>query len=216
MNYQVDFSKQFKPQYGKQGIKSKISQPLNALPRSRPTATLSARPRSMPSFDDFEGMVAPYDFASFPQPSSMIGESPIRFKNRPTQEIVPDAPGRSKNSTNQQAFGNRYDFGASLSAAIQAASSSGGSSPPTREEVRSSLSKSEDKHPPTVQVQSAPDAGKAVEGSQTSQPTLPDGPKPIALTAEKPSLSSSSYHELLDKYCFVCSKPAMDNNKIIR
>lgn len=216
MNYQVDFTKSFKPQNGKQGIKPKTSQPLNASSRSRPSATFSSRPRSMPSFDDFAGMVAPYDFASFPQPSSMIGESPIRFKNRPNQEIVPDAPGRPKNSTNQQAFGNRYDFGASLSAAIQAASNSGGSSPPTREEVRSSLSRSENKTPPTVQVQSAPDAGKAVEGSQISQPNLPDGPKPTALTTEKPSLSSFSYRELLDKYCFVRSKPAMDNTEIIR
>lgn len=218
MNYQVDFSKKFKPQNGKQDVQTKDARPLNALPRSRPSATISPRPRSMPSFDDFAGMVAPYEFSSFPQPSSMVGESPIRFKNRPSvQDIAPDAPGRPKSSSNQQAFGNRYDFGASLSAAIQAASnSSGGGSPPTRDEIKSSSSKSESEKAPIVKVQPAPDAGKAVAGSEASQPDLRDGPKPTALTAEKRSLSSSSYHELLDKYCFVRSGLAKSNAKMFR
>ncbi len=218
MNYQIDFSKKPKPQNGKRGDQAKNARPLVALPRSRPSATFSPRPRSMPSFDDFADVVAPYDFSSFPQPSSMVGESPIRFKNRPSaQDIVPDAPGRPKSSSNQQAFGNRYDFGASLSAAIQAASSSsGGGSPPTRDEVKSSLSRSESEMTPTVKVQPIADAAKAAKGSEASQPDLLDGPKPTALTAEKPSLSSSSYHELLDRYCFVRSGHAKENTNMVR
>lgn len=212
VNYQVDFSKRAKPQNGKQGAQAKSSHPLNALPRSRPSATFSSpRPRSMPSFDDFAGSVNPYEFSSLPQPSALVGDSPIRFKNKPSARgIVPDAPGRPKASTNQQAFGNRYDFGASLSAAIQAAGTSIGdkgevpSKPPS------------DKHtetPPVVKVQPSPDAGKAVKGSEAGQQKVADLPKPVALTAEKPSLQSQSYHELLDKYCFFgsakpCAQPA--------
>ena len=203
-NYQVDFSKKTKPQNGKQGTQAKSSRPLNALPRSRPSATFSSpRPHSMPSFDDFAGSVNPYEFSSLPQPSALVGDSPIRFKNRPsTKEIVPDAPGRPKASANQQAFGNRYDFGASLSAAIQATSTSLGD----RGEVPSKpTSDRQTETPPVVKIQPSPDAAKAVNGSQPGQQKVADPPKPVALTAEKPSLQSQSYHELLDKYCFVRS-----------
>lgn len=218
MNYQIDFSKKFKPQNGKLGAQAKNAQALNVVPRSRPSANFSPRPRSMPSFDDFAGMVAPYDFSSFPQPSSMVGESPIRFKNRPSaQNIGPDAPGRPKSSSNQQAFGNRYDFGASLSAAIQAASnSSGGGSPPTRDEAKSSSSQADGERGPAIKIQPATDAGNAVKGSEASPPDLLDSQKPTALTAEKPSLSSSSYHELLDKYCFVRSGLANGYAEMVR
>ena len=208
INYQVDFSKKFKPQNGKKGTKAKSSCPLNALPRSKPSATFSSpRPRSMPSFDDFAGSVNPYEFSSFPQPSALVGDSPIRFKNKPSaRDIVPDAPGRPKASVNQQAFGNRYDFGASLSAAIQSAGTSLGDrgEVPSRSDAKSKSS-NQAGSPPVVQVQASPDAGKTVKGSEVSQQKGADLPKPVALTAEKPSLQSQSYHELLDKYCFVRS-----------
>jgi hypothetical protein len=217
MNYQVDFSKKYQPQSVKLGGQAKNARPP-VLPRSRPSATFSPRPRSMPSFDDFGDMVAPYDFSSFPQPSSMVGGSPIRFKNRAsTQDIVPDAPGRPKSSSNQQAFGNRYDFRASLTAAIQAGgNSSGGGSPPTRDEIKSALPNTVSERPPTVKSQPVADAAKAGKDIEASKPDQLDGPKPTALTAEKPSLSSSSYHELLDKYCFVCSRPAKGYAKTVR
>ena len=207
-NYQVNFSKKFKPQNGKKGTQAKSSRPLNAGPRNKSSATFSSpRPRSMPSFDDFAGSVNPYEFSSFPQPSALVGESPIRFKNKSSaRDIVPDAPGRPKGSSNQQAFGNRYDFGASLSAAIQAASTSLGDrgEVPSRSDAKTTNSR-ETETPPVVSVQSAPDARKAVNGSEISQQKVADPQKPVALTAEKPSLQSQSYNELLDKYCFVRS-----------
>lgn len=212
VNYQVDFSKQAKTQNGNQSTQAKSSHSLDALPRSKPSAAFSSpRPRSMPSFDDFAGCINPYEFSSFPQPSALVGDSPIRFKNKPsTQGIVPDAPGRPKASVNQQAFGNRYDFGASLSAAIQAASTSIGDrgEVPSRSDVKPTSDK-DTGTPPVVKVQPSPDAGKAVKGSQVGQQKIKDVPKPVALTAEKPSLQSQSYHELLDKYCFFGSaKPS--------
>ncbi|KAK4690465.1 hypothetical protein P7C71_g6333, partial [Lecanoromycetidae sp. Uapishka_2] len=201
INYQVDFSKNSKPQNGKQGTPAKNSRPLNALPRSKPSGSSAPRPRSMPSFDDFAGMVSPYEFNSFPQPSAVVGDSPIRFKNKPSSnEIVPDAPGRPRNSTNQQAFGNRYDFGAALSAAMQA--STPRDSAKAASEKQSSSQKPGTESPPAIKVQPSPGAGKPVISSQAKETKLPDMPKPIALTTEKPSLQSTSYSELLDKYCF--------------
>lgn len=214
VNYQVDFSKKTMRQKGKQGTQAKSSRPLNALPRSKPSATFSSpRPRSMPSFDDFAGSVNPYEFSSFPQPSALVGDSPIRFKNKSSaRDIVADAPGRPKTSANQQAFGNRYDFGASLSAAIQAASTSLGD----RGDVPSKpTSEKQTTVPPVVKVQPSPDAGKAVKGSGAGQHKVADVPKPVALTAEKPSLQSQSYHELLDKYCFVRSGTNKEKNAIV-
>lgn len=214
INYQVDFSKKTKPQNGKQGPQAKNSRPLNALPRSRPSATFSSpRPRSMPSFDDFAGIVNPYEFSSFPQPSALVGDSPIRFKNKPsTKEIVPDAPGRPKASANQQAFGNRYDFGASLSAAIQAASTS----PGDKGEVPSKpMSNKQTERAPVIKGQPSADAGHDVKGSEPGHQKVADPPKPVALTAEKPSLQSQSYHELLDKYCFVRSRTKKEKEAIL-
>lgn len=167
----------------------------------------------MPSFDDFAGSINPYEFSSFPQPSALVGDSPIRFKNKPcTNEIIADAPGRPKNSGNQQAFGNRYDFGASLSAAIQAASTS----PSDRGEVPSKPTfDNQTERPPVIKGQPSPDAGNAVRGSEPGQQKVADPPKPVALTSEKPSLQSQSYHELLDKYCFVRSGTKKEKEAIL-
>ena len=222
INYQVDFTKKYKLQNGKQGNQGNSSRQLNSLPRSKPSSSVGQRPRSMPSFDDFANLASPYEFSSFPQPSSMVGESPIRFKNKPSaKDIVPDAPGRPKSSANQQGFGNRYDFGASLSRTIQAANIASGdrSELPLKATNQgetgrqpSSLNKDAGANAMNkVQLPSGPETTrKAGESSQH------DGPKPVALTTEKPSLQSSSYHELLDKYCFVRSGPKRDTQELVR
>ena len=217
VNYQVDFSKKFKPQNGKKGTQAKTSRPLDTLPRSRPSSNFSSpRPRSMPSFDDFAGSVNPYEFSSFPQPSTLVGDSPVRFKSKPSgRDIIPDAPGRPKASANQQAFGNRYDFGASLSAAIQGAGTCLGDrgEVPSKTDAKPTFGK-ESGSPPVIKVQPSPDAGKAVKGSEVIEQNIADSPKPVALTSEKPSLQSQSYHELLDKYCFVRSRANKENKAI--
>ena len=218
VNYQVDFSKKAKTQNGKQGTQSKSSRPLSALPRSKPSTTSSSpRPRSMPSFDDFAGSVNPYEFSSFPQPSALVGDSPIRFKNRPPPRgFLPDAPGGLNASAKQQAFGSRYDFGASLSAAIQAAGTSPGDrgEVPSRADVMAESGK-ETESSLVKKVQPSSDAPKADKGGEVGQQKLTDVTKPVALTAEKPSLQSQSYHELLDKYCFVRSGNNKENKAIL-
>ncbi|KAI9872531.1 MAG: hypothetical protein M1830_001512 [Pleopsidium flavum] len=225
INFQVDFTKKAKPQNGKQGMQGAGTRPLNALPRSRPSPpTSAARPLSMPTtFDDFaHGFDSKYDFGAFSQsPTKIIGESPIRFRNtKATNSIIPDAPTKRSNPATQ-AFGNRYDFGASLSAAIQAANTPLGD--------RSGLSADEDsKAPKRASIEPRDSSSKGVQESQrdgsvitagqqnsstsTKQPMVApgtakiesgkDSPQPAALTSHKPSLQSSSYHELLDKYCF--------------
>ena len=212
MNFQVDFSKKAKPQngkQGKQGMQGLGARPLNSLPRStRPSqAASSGRPRSMASFDDFsDGFGQGYDFKPFPPPAS---KSALRFKGTETEHaILPDAPGR-KTNTSGQAFGNRYDFGASLSAAIQAAGVPPSSAPPKQLQF-AHRSGSQSSSQPTVSsspadVSASTDKKGSPKGSALKISTTNDSTKPAALTSEKPSLQSSSYHELLDKYCFVRS-----------
>lgn len=232
MNYQVEFSKKAKPQLGKHGMQGASARPLNSLPRSKPSPASPPRPRSFPSRapDDFASSLAsPYEFSTFPQPSAqIIGDSPIRLK-KPAPELVPDAPGR-RTTAGGQAFGNRYDFGASLSAAIQAASNALGDrsglqlreeakSAPTRQlnfgskptfesAVTDSVLESNDS-PQSSLAQATQDAAKA-------PPSSLEAAKPTALTKEKPSVQSSSYHELLDKYCFVRSRPDREPKELVR
>lgn len=226
MNFQVDFAKKALPQRGKQGMPGNAARPLNALPRSKPSLTSSSgrpRPKST-AFEVFSDTAEPrYDFSSFPQPAAKnVGETPLRFKN--ANQPVPNAVSRGNNSP-ALAFGNRYDFGASLSAAIQTASTTlvdrngvqmKDISPlPSAKPVKQTSFSQR----PFLNTPMAPEATKVEQSNKvahssnstpgtslTATTVVKDLPKPSALTSEKPSLQSHSYHELLDKYCFVGSR----------
>ena len=203
INYQVEFTK--KPKF-KEGLQA--SKAVKTIPRNKSSMTFSPRPRSMPSFDDFANLASPYEFTSFPRPSAIVGDSPIRFKNKSAADEAPNAAGKSKSPANQ-AFGNRYDFGASLSAAIQAAGSPTGSP----KEGNQSVSRKAEAQTGLSDTKPNADAAKPINGVGISQAKSDDVSKPAALTSEKPSLSSSSYHELLDKYCFVRSGPTIERSQ---
>ncbi|OAL36656.1 hypothetical protein AYO20_03988 [Fonsecaea nubica] len=213
-NYQVDFSKKSKspPSKSSPGLGER---PLNALPRSRPSPpTSSTRPVSMPtSFDDFS---TGFDsFGSFLQsPSLLMGEPKLKLRSPKSKaELLPDAPQRRKQA-GPQAFGNRYDFKTSLTAAKNNAYAAmgewSGLGP------RTYTKQSSHEVPATTPEQSVADAapkhetginGVKVEAGKPA-PAAPLTSKPAALLSEKPSLSSQSYKELankivqVDKYCF--------------
>jgi hypothetical protein len=203
MNYQVDFTKKAKPQHGKNGMPGIGAHPLNALPRSKPSLPMSAgaRPKPLPdSFDDFATGFDSYSSFNRSSPASIMGDSPIKLKSpRPRAEIVPDAPTR-RTKANAQAFGNRYDFGASLSAAIQNASAifgdQSGLKPRLDTKQSSSQVPASASGRATAPASKVPQAAKGTLASTQSS-------RPAALLSGKPSLSSQSYQELVDKYCFV-------------
>ena len=231
VNYQIDFTKKPIPQNGKQGMQGNGTRPLNALPRSRPSPpTSSGRPRpKTTSFEEFgSGRDSQYDFGSFPQPAAMtFTDTPLRFKNpKAAGNVATDAPARRANAP-AQAFGNRYDFGASLSAAIQAANTTLGdkSSGQVREEGSFSATKST-KQPSFVSrplldaslekpERSERTPGKNNEAFESNR-TAAETPKPAALTSEKPPIQSQSYHDLLNKYCFVRSKGPREGEQSVR
>lgn len=205
MNYHVLFLKKSVAQGGKNGVRGNSSRPLYG---SRHVS--SARPRSMPiSSDDFATCFPPYEFPSLHEsPTRMIGDSPLRFRNpQAGREATSDGSGQSPDVFSQ-AFAGRYDFDVSLSAAIHGASNTAGDrSKPTLAKTMSFASQL----PVGPSTKNAGELdggkrdGKNLNGTSTSSSTEL---VPQALTGDKPALQSSSYHELLDKYCFVRPRSA--------
>ncbi|RMZ91513.1 hypothetical protein DV736_g1242, partial [Chaetothyriales sp. CBS 134916] len=209
-NYQVDFTKKLKPQYGKNGMPGLGARPLTALPRSgTQPSSQSSRPKSSPaSFDDFTTGFDSFTLSA--PPTVLMGEPSIKFKSpRSGSELVLDSPGRKKHGGAK--FGYRYDFSLSLSAARNGAYAHMGdqnSSLPSLDTKQSSHQVPAVKAP-TKPVSDAaarkPESGvPAVQADSVSKASAvaQASSKPAALFSEKPSLSSQSYRELVEKYCF--------------
>ena len=203
MNYQVDFAKKAKPQQSINGMEGSGARPLSALPRSKPSppVSLGTQPKARPaSFDDFAAAFDSYSSFNRSSPASIMGDSPIKPKHpRPRPEIVPDAPAR-RTKANAQAFGNRYDFSTSLSAAIQNASAALGDQSGFTPRVHA---KHSSRQVPALGSGGAIAPTSKVTVAPKSTPADTQSSKPAALLSGKPSLSSQSYQELVDKYCFV-------------
>lgn len=190
MNYQVDFTKKVKPQKSKQP-----SAGLGAIPRSR-NSPLVPRPRSMPpaSLDDDFG----HDFENkfqFGGGRAVLGDSPntsIKLKPRSKRgSIYPDqAASRSQAG---QAFSARYDFGASLSAALSTAQTALGDRSGLKINTADVNKGYFDRPAPLPKVIST---GAPIPGT-----------RPDSMSLEKPDLQSAEYNELIQKFCFVRSQP---------
>ncbi|PQE09321.1 hypothetical protein CJF31_00004160 [Rutstroemia sp. NJR-2017a BVV2] len=216
-NFQVDFRKKAKPQKGKKGSQGASSRPVNSLPRSNKKSPPAASKKANPTFDDF----ASNDFdlkymnmGNLKQPTvHFLGDSAGRLKGvKSAVSLTSDNFARKAPSTNGQAFGHRYDFGASLSAAINAANTALGdksgitmkSSKPSGKTQPSKILDYDD--PVSPLSMSAPknfnkSAPTKTQPAVVTRTSGTDSPRPLG--TEKPVLASQSYNELLDKYCFV-------------
>lgn len=151
-----------------------------AIPRSRHNSPAARRPRSVPSFDD--------DFSS-----GYDGDRGLAFQFRnqkpqkPTLDL-PDTPPTLKRpaSTGNQ-FGSRYDFGASLSAALT--------------QAQTSMSERSDLKPRHAPQLKAP--GLTAPGLTAGA----ESPRPDTLLSTSKSLDSRAYQEFVSKFCFVRSAP---------
>jgi hypothetical protein len=181
MNYQIDFVKSPKT----------VTKPSGGarptLPRSRSFATShSTRPRSMPlSFDDFPELDKNVPFSN---PFASTKASPL---NRTSDDIDTIGPPKRRETQNRQGFSNRYDFGASLTAAMRAKT-------PLDRTTLSARARSE-QTPETKSAAETPSSKASAVSGQARKEDL----KPSSLVSSKPCLESSVYKELVDKYCFV-------------
>ncbi|POR31413.1 Protein phosphatase 1 regulatory subunit 3A [Tolypocladium paradoxum] len=204
INFQVDFMKKHLPQNGRNSFQGAVSRPTNGgLPRStrRQNPGSRLRPASMPVSVDAFGK-GPEKF-NFDQPiHEYLGESGptgLRLKAKSTTNLAGDNIARDLTSPSGAAFSNRYDFGASLSAAMQAA--------------KDSISTDKDAlymKPNVRGFESAlglPASESPSSGSTGHSPNGSRSPNP------NPGLPSASYEELVNKYCFFGSKQSSPTMK---
>ncbi|PYH49184.1 protein phosphatase regulator GAC1 [Aspergillus saccharolyticus JOP 1030-1] len=192
-NFQVNFIKTAKPRVGQQNLQP--AKPRTSLPRSRSFVVSTSRPQSMPpSFDNFSDMDK---YVSFGTPPKTGKEAPLCDDEPHDVEVA--APIR-RDKQNHQVFGNRYDFEASLSAAMK--------TKPTHD--RTTLAaRAKTNTPPHIHHQHASEKRSTARDNSTI-PTAGNGHqtssasyhKPSTLVSSKPHRESSVYKELVDKYCF--------------
>ncbi|KAL1605125.1 hypothetical protein SLS60_004668 [Paraconiothyrium brasiliense] len=189
INYQVDFMKKSKP-----SPNTGSSGTLRAIPRSRHSPT-GPRPRSMPagSFDDDFGQEFGSKFAFGPS-RPQLRDSPsasIRLKPRTKRSNLFQEHTANRQPAGQ-AFSTRYDFSASLSAALSNAQTALGD--------RSGLT-------PNGTTKGSKDYFNKDAAPKVSAAPVP-GTRPGGLSTEKPDLQSAEYNELIQKFCFVRSRPS--------
>ncbi|KAH6964503.1 putative phosphatase regulatory subunit-domain-containing protein [Fusarium avenaceum] len=200
-NFQIDFRKKHLPMNGKNNFQGASSRPANGLPRSsrRTGSANQPRPKSMPvGFGDFGDDAK----ITFDQPiHEYLGESEnstggLRLKSKSTGNLASDNISKDFGSPSGVAFSNRYDFGASLSAAVQAAKDK--ETPQDKDGLYMKANVRNSK--PTLAV---PEPVNNVK----SQATAPGATSPNS------TISSSSYEELVNKYCFFGSKQSSPDMK---
>jgi hypothetical protein len=230
-NFQVDFRKKLLPMNGKKGSIGAAFRPANGLPkssrRSNPSA-MSKKSSMMPAMDEFGDNVK-LDFDQ--SIHDYLGESEpvIRLKGVKSSGNIPsdNLSGRLSTPTGQ-AFANRYSFGASLSAAIQTTKDTspkpdglymkahrrptGPSPAPAPAQAQKPVpAPAPAPAPPKMVAATKSDASPAPRSSPTVVTAANPGPVnntslPSTTGVDSPasaSISSSSYEELVNKYCFV-------------
>lgn len=204
MNYHVDFVKKPKAKDEKNSVPTLGGRPTHALPRSRvPPVSNTARPRSMPpSFDDFPSGIDRYRHFSRSSENAR-SEPALWLTESASQDLTPESL-KQMNKPARPAFGNRYDFGASLSAAIQTKNvvqdrtilSVKATTPENSGSgVQQHKHKPEDRGLPTGKV--------TLMNAHSIEVAYSEISKPSSLISNKPHHESSVYKELVDKYCFV-------------
>ncbi|KAI0527965.1 putative phosphatase regulatory subunit-domain-containing protein [Xylaria bambusicola] len=211
VNFQVDFRKRFPTQNGRKGSQGVSSRP--SLPRSnrRTNPSTITRPKSMPvgPSDDFGLSSTTADNRPIHE---FLGESEppsLRLKSSKSTASLPsdNLPGRLSTPSGV-AFANRYDFGASLSAAKQAQRSPN-SSPRQNDVLYMKAHQRNTISSPTPADTSRPQIRVSQPTSFTTQqqngPSIYSAPftsSPGPASPSSASITSASYEEILNKYCF--------------
>lgn len=213
MNFQVDFRKKPLSRNGNKNAQGASSRPANALPRSnrRSNPSTATRPKSMPvgSLDEF-GRTPKLTNTDGPT-YEFLGESypgVVRLKSSKSTTSLPsdNLSGRLPVPSGA-AFANRYDFGASLSAAKQAQKSPN-SSPQQTDALYMKMHQKNAVGPltpaevPRSQSGVAQTGSLVVHQSPRSQTYVAAPPSPGNISPSTASIASASYEEILNKYCF--------------
>ncbi|KAK3899793.1 carbohydrate-binding module family 21 protein [Staphylotrichum tortipilum] len=191
-NFQVDFRKKMLPMNGKRGSIGAASRPANGLPKSNRRSSQSQSPKPSAHSDEF-GEGAKLDFNQ--SLHDYLGESSVglRLKGvRSAGDLPSDNLSKGLSAPSGQ-FALRYDFGDSLSRAIRSAKNDAAG------KSDALYMKSTKRTPPPVKIDTENKAHLAPPG----------GVPAIASPSDSPStaISSASYEEIVNKWCFYGSKP---------
>ncbi|KAL4882637.1 putative phosphatase regulatory subunit-domain-containing protein [Aspergillus karnatakaensis] len=179
-DYQVNFTKIPKPKLRTQELPR--ARPRPNLPRSRSFTGAGNRPLSMPSsLKDFSEM---HRYISFGPP---LNDRKSRSQDDDDLHHDPEGPVPIRRDKQpHQVFGNRYDFESSLSAAMR-------TKPEQDRTMLTARAKTGTSGARTDARNGSPLASQPVHTSSGNNSPMVPG---------KPNLESSSYRELVDRYCF--------------
>ncbi|THY14806.1 hypothetical protein D6D00_09629 [Aureobasidium pullulans] len=190
MNYQIDFVKKLAKSASTSSLSSLSgSRPgRNTIPRSRhspPTASARQARQERSLFGD-EDLLAKSSTYHFGSPEKITGDPTAQpqVKLKPRSKRVDLTRVGSVPAVN--GLGGRYDFGASLSAALSTAQDKLGK--------QSGLL-------PHTQVSSQADAHYfSPRTASEIKPVVPE--RPDAITTDRPAIGSQQYKDLVNKFCY--------------
>ena len=185
-NYQIDFTKVIKKPSKPAPMSSLGARPLNAIPRSRHSPPTTSRGRQESIDDDFASRLDSSSAYHFGSTDQLLGESPssIKLKPRSKRGSIFPTP-----TSQQQAngLGGRYDFSASLSAALTTAQDKLGR--------QSGL----------MNASQEPSGGSYFGPLERKEGPSKIDERPDALTTGRPAMGSDQYKDLVSKFCYVGS-----------
>ncbi|KAK3302729.1 carbohydrate-binding module family 21 protein [Chaetomium strumarium] len=191
-------------QSGKRGAIGAASRQLNGLPKSNRRPSLPASQRSKPtpiSSDEFGDSQRPSFNASIHEFLGESGTSGLRLKGtRSTGDLPSDNLSKGLSGPSGQ-FALRYDFGQSLSRAIQGAKNEMAANPDVLYMKPWKAMGS-----PTPTKADTTDKSERLTTAKAESATV--GPATATSPADSPdaSISSASYEEIVNKWCFYGSK----------
>ncbi|KAH6838595.1 putative phosphatase regulatory subunit-domain-containing protein [Chaetomium sp. MPI-CAGE-AT-0009] len=199
-NFQVDFRKKMLPQNGKKGLTGAASRPFNGLPKSNRRPGQKAKQEPLTS-DEFGGNLKPNFRKSI---QDYLGESDstgLRLKGvKSAGDLPSDNLSKGLSGPSGQ-FALRYDFGNSLNKAIQNAKND------VAGKSDGLYMKSNKKSGFPISVKTGPEN----MATRAPVPGLGSASAPVsaASPADSPTagISSASYDEIVNKWCFYGSKP---------
>ncbi|EMC99251.1 carbohydrate-binding module family 21 protein [Baudoinia panamericana UAMH 10762] len=189
-NYQIDFTKTVaakKPSKPTVTMSPLGARPVSAIPRSRHTPPTS-RGRQESVDDDFARLDTSPAY-HFGVADKVLGESPVAIKMKPRSKrgsVFTAAPVATNG------LGGRYDFGASLSAALSNAQDKLGR--------QSGLML-----PRPGQVKPTESSGSYFGPLDRKEGPAKTDERPDALTTDRPAMGSDQYRDLVQKFCYVGS-----------
>jgi len=195
-NFQIDFRKKMLPQNGKKGSIGAASRPFNGLPKSNRRSSHKAKP-APPSSDEF-GDNSKLDFhQSIHDYLGESGSTGLRLKGVKSAGDLPSDNISNGLSAPSGQFALRYDFGDSLSRAIQSAKNEMGGKP----DGLYMKANKKPTPPPVVKVDTENKTQEAPAVKVDATSVAPAAASP----ADSPStaISSASYEEIVNKWCFV-------------